>query len=305
MNAIEIRNLTKRFKSLSGGEKIAVNDLTMTVPEGAIYGFIGENGSGKSTTEKMICGLLVPNGGTIKLYGRDYTDADVRARVGCIIEMPGCFPNMSVYNNLLLHANNLELKKPHDEIRRVLTLVHMEGSASNKFKNCSLGMKQRIGIAMALLGNPQLLILDEPINGLDADGMRIMREILQDVTKNGCTVVISSHILGELEKVATHYGIIKSGKMIKEMTAEQLENECPTFVEIKTGKQEIAKAILMRKYSRVETDENGAIRVYDAECPEDIVTLLHDDGITVSEIKTAKISLEEYYINLMHGKEVK
>lgn len=305
MNAIEIRNLTKRFKSLSSGEKIAVNDLTMTVPEGAIYGFIGENGSGKSTTEKMICGLLVPNGGTIKLYGRDYTDADVRAKVGCIIEMPGCFPNMSVYNNLLLHANNLGLKKPHDEIRRVLTLVHMEGSASNKFKNCSLGMKQRIGIAMALLGNPQLLILDEPINGLDADGMRIMREILQDVTKNGCTVVVSSHILGELEKVATHYGIIKSGKMIKEMTAEQLENECPTFVEIKTGKQEIAKAILMRKYSRVETDENGAIRVYDAECPEDIVTLLHDDGITVSEIKTAKISLEEYYINLMHGKEVK
>lgn len=305
MNAIEIRNLTKRFKSLSSGEKIAVNDLTMTVPEGAIYGFIGENGSGKSTTEKMICGLLVPNGGTIKLYGRDYTDADVRAKVGCIIEMPGCFPNMSVYNNLLLHANNLGLKKPHDEIRRVLTMVHMEGSASNKFKNCSLGMKQRIGIAMALLGNPQLLILDEPINGLDADGMRIMREILQDVTKNGCTVVVSSHILGELEKVATHYGIIKSGKMIKEMTAEQLENECPTFVEIKTGKQEIAKAILMRKYSRVETDENGAIRVYDAECPEDIVTLLHDDGITVSEIKTAKISLEEYYINLMHGKEVK
>lgn len=305
MNAIEIRNLTKRFKSLSSGEKIAVNDLTMTVPEGAIYGFIGENGSGKSTTEKMICGLLVPNGGTIKLYGRDYTDADVRAKVGCIIEMPGCFPNMSVYNNLLLHANNLGLKKPHDEIRRVLTLVHMEGSASNKFKNCSLGMKQRIGIAMALLGNPQLLILDEPINGLDADGMRIMREILQDVTKNGCTVVISSHILGELEKIATHYGIIKDGKMIKEMTAEQLENECPTFVEIVTQKQEIAKAILMRNYSRVETDENGAIRVYDAECPEDVVTLLYKDGIIVSEIKTTKISLEEYYINLMHGKEVK
>lgn len=305
MNAIEIRNLTKRFKSLSSGEKIAVNDLTMTVPEGAIYGFIGENGSGKSTTEKMICGLLVPNGGTIKLYGRDYTDADVRAKVGCIIEMPGCFPNMSVYNNLLLHANNLGLKKPHDEIRRVLTLVHMEGSASNKFKNCSLGMKQRIGIAMALLGNPQLLILDEPINGLDADGMRIMREILQDVTKNGCTVVISSHILGELEKIATHYGIIKDGKMIKEMTAEQLENECPTFVEIVTQKQEIAKAILMRNYSRVETDENDAIRVYDAKCPEDVVTLLYKDGIIVSEIKTAKISLEEYYINLMHGKEVK
>jgi len=300
MNAIEIKNLTKRF-----GEKIAVNDLNMTVPEGAIYGFIGENGSGKSTTEKIICGLLIPNGGTVKLYGRDYTDSDVRAKVGCIIEIPGCFPNISVYNNLLLQANNLGIKNPHEEIRRVLAMVHMEGSASNKFKNCSLGMKQRIGIAMALLGDPKLLVLDEPINGLDADGMRIMREILTDITKNGATVLISSHILGELEKIATHYGIIKNGKMIKEMSADKLDEDCPKYVAIKSKNINRANAVLKEKYSRVETDENGYIRVYGAAKPEEIVEYLYSSFVMVGEVKTAKISLEEYYINLMHGKEVK
>lgn len=217
MNAIEIRGLTKNF-----GSKQAVCGLDMTVPQGVIYGFIGENGSGKSTTEKLICGLLVPNSGSIKLFGRDYTDADVRAKVGVLIEAPGCFPNYSVWNNMLLQAANLGIKEPEEEVRRVLKIVRMEGSASNKFKNCSLGMKQRIGIAMALLGDPALLILDEPINGLDADGMRIMREVLTDIAKQyGCTVVISSHILGELEKIATHYGIIRGGKMIREMTARK------------------------------------------------------------------------------------
>lgn len=208
MNAIEIRNLTKSF-----GQKQALCGLNMTVPQGAIYGFIGENGSGKSTTEKIICGLLVPNGGTVKLFGKDYKDADVRAKVGVLIEQPGCFPNYSVWNNMMLQAANLGIKNAAEETRKVLKTVHMEGSASNKFKNCSLGMKQRIGIAFALLGNPKLLILDEPINGLDADGMRIMREVLTDITQNyDCTVVISSHILGELEKIATHYGIVRGGK---------------------------------------------------------------------------------------------
>lgn len=301
MNAIEIKNLTKRF-----GDKIAVNELNMTVPVGAIYGFIGENGSGKSTTEKLICGLLVPSGGDIKLYGKDYRDTDVRAKVACLIESPGCFPNTSVWNNLMLQAANLDLTSPEEEVRKALRTVRMDGSASNKFKNCSLGMKQRIAIAMALLGNPALLILDEPINGLDADGMRIMREVLIDITKNyECTVLISSHILGELEKIATHYGIIRNGKMIKEMTAEELEASCRTYVALKTKDVEKTKNLLGLKYSRVETDDNGYIRVYDAENPEEIVTYLYEKDILVSEIKTDKIGLEEYYIDLMKEKERK
>lgn len=300
MNAIEIRNLSKNF-----GEKQALSGLNMTVPVGAIYGFIGENGSGKSTTEKLICGLIHPSGGNIKLFGRDYTDADVRASIGCLIEAPGCFPNYSVWNNMLLQAANLSIKNPEEEVRKVLKIVRMEGAASNKYKNCSLGMKQRIGIAFALLGNPKLLVLDEPINGLDADGMRIMREVLVDVTKNyGCTVVISSHILGELEKIATHYGIVRGGKMIKEMTAKELDAGCRTYVALQTKEMSRAKNLLGCKYSRVE-EKNDYIRVYDANCPEDIVTYLYENGILVSEIKTDKIGLEEYYIDLMNEKEVK
>ena len=131
MNAIEIRNLTKNF-----GRKQALAGLNMTVPQGAIYGFIGENGSGKSTTEKLICGLLVPSGGEIKLFGRDYRDADVRAKIGVLIETPGCFPNYSVWNNLMLQAANLGIRNAAEEVRNVLKTVRMEGSASNRFKNC-------------------------------------------------------------------------------------------------------------------------------------------------------------------------
>lgn len=295
MNAIEIRNLTKSF-----GQKQVLVGLNMTVPQGAIYGFIGENGSGKSTTEKLICGLLVPNGGTIKLFGRDYKDADVRAKVGVLIESPGCFPNYSVWNNMMLQAANLGIKNAEVEIRKVLRTVRMEGSAGNKFKNCSLGMKQRIGIAFALLGNPALLILDEPINGLDADGMRIMREVLIDVTKNyNCTVVISSHILGELEKIATHYGIVRNGKMIAEMSAQELDNSCRTFVALKAKDMDRARTFLERRYVHV-TLENEYIRVYDNVKAEEIVSCLYDEGdIAVTEIKTDKIGLEEYYIDLM------
>ena len=297
MNAIEIKNLTKNF-----GEKQALQGLNMTVPVGSIYGFIGENGSGKSTTEKIICGLIHPSGGTVKLYGKDYTDVDVRAKVGVLIESPGCFPNMTVWNNLKLQADNLSIENPDDEIRKILKLVRMEGAAGNKYKNCSLGMKQRIGIAMALLGNPTLLVLDEPINGLDADGMRIMREVLVDIASSGSTIVISSHILGELEKVATHYGIVRAGKMIAEMTAKELDESCRTFVAVKAKKKDMAKALLMRKYLRVEEDENEYIRVYDETAPEEIVSYLYENSILINEIKTDKIGLEEYYIDLMKGK---
>ena len=299
MNVIEIRNLTKTF-----GSKRAVDGLNMTVPVGAIYGFIGENGSGKSTTEKMICGLIHSNGGSIKLYGRDYTDPAVRAKIGVLIESPGCFPNVSVWNNMMIQATNLGIENPKEEIAKVLKTVRMEGAASNKFKNCSLGMKQRIGIAFALLGHPKLLVLDEPINGLDADGMRIMREVLTDITKNyGCTVLISSHVLGELQKIATHYGIIRKGKMIREMTAEELEASCRTYTALKAKDMSRTKMLLGSQYSRVEEDENGFLRVYDLVSPEEIVSFLYENGVTVSEIGKDKIGLEEYYVDLMHEKE--
>ncbi len=297
MNAIEIRNLTKNF-----GEKQALQGLNMSVPQGSIYGFIGENGSGKSTTEKIICGLIHPSGGSVKLYGKEYTNEEIRAKMGVLIESPGCFPNMSVWNNLKLQADNLSIENPEEEIRKILTLVRMEGAAGNKYKNCSLGMKQRIGIAMALLGNPALLVLDEPINGLDADGMRIMREVLVDIAKKGATIVISSHVLGELEKIATHYGIIRGGKMIAQMPANELEQSCRTFLSVGAKNKDMAKALLHKKYLRVEEDENEFIRVYDETTAEEIVSYLYENGVIVNEIKKDKIGLEEYYIDLMKGK---
>ncbi len=298
MNAIEITNLSKSFRGL-----YAVDHLNMTVPVGAIYGFIGENGSGKSTTEKLICGHLVPDKGEIKLFGKDYTDAGVRVRVGALIENAGCFPGSSVRDNLKMQAINLGIENPDEEIIRVLQIVRMEDSSGIKFKSCSLGMKQRIGIAMALLGNPALLILDEPINGLDTDGIRIMREILVDITKNyNCTVLISSHILGELEKIATHYGIIHQGRMIQEISAKEMESRARVFVSVKTKDMQGAENILKAKFEHV-SKEDEYLQIYDVDHTEAIVEYLLQNGHVVREIKKNKIGLEEYYIKLMSKKE--
>ena len=297
MNAVEIKNLSKNF-----GTKQAVCGLDMTVPMGAIYGFIGENGSGKSTTEKMICGLIPTGGGTIKLYGKDYRDERIRARMGVLIEAPGCFPGLTVWDNMMLQAANLSIPDAEREVIKVLKTVRMEGAAGNKYKNCSLGMKQRVGIAMALLGEPTLLVLDEPLNGLDADGMRIMREVFLDVIKDGQrSIIVSSHLLGELQKVATHYGIIRHGKMIVEMTADELDASCRTYVALQSRDMNRTKMLLGCKYSRVETDEAGYIRVYDKTTAQEVVSYLYENGICVTEIKTDKIGLEEYYIDLMKG----
>lgn len=298
LNAIEIKDLTKSFKGM-----YALNGLNIKVPVGSIYGFIGENGSGKSTTEKLICGLLVPDKGSIKLFGKNYTDPGVRVKVGALIENVGCFKGSSVYMNLKMQALNLNIKNIDEEIDRVLKIVRMEDSRDIKFKSCSLGMKQRIGIAIALLSNPALLILDEPINGLDTDGMRIMREILVDITKNfGCTVLISSHILGELEKIATHYGVIRQGKLIMELSAKDMDSRSRMFISLKTKNMKEALEVLKKKYSKVK-EEDGYLRVYDVSSVEEIVEYLLLNKHVVSEIKKNKVGLEEYYIELMSKKE--
>lgn len=296
MNAIEIRGLKKSFRGM-----YALNGLDMTVPVGAIYGFIGENGSGKSTTEKLICGHLVKDAGTIKLFGKDYTDAGIRVRVGALIENAGCFAGSSIYTNLKMQCLNLGIQNIDAEITRVLEIVRMAEHRELKFKKCSLGMKQRVGIAMALLGNPALLILDEPINGLDTDGMKMMREILTDIAKGGATVLISSHILGELEKIATHYGIIRQGKMVQELTAQEMEARARVFVSFKVKDAESACVCLKKQYKKVRI-EQGYVRVYDEQDVDGIVQYLMQNKIVPSEIKKNKVGLEEYYIELMSQK---
>lgn len=202
----------------------------------------------------------------------------------------------------MLQAANLHIANAEQEVVQMLKLVRMEGAAGNRYKNCSLGMKQRIGIAMALLGDPKLLVLDEPINGLDADGMRIMREVLTDIAQSGTTIVISSHILGELEKIATHYGIIRQGKTVMEMSAAELEGRARAFVSLKTKDMTGAFGLLRKQYRDVRA-ENGYIQVYDVNDTEEIVGYLMKHNHVVSEIRKNKIGLEEYYIELMSKKE--
>jgi len=294
MYAIETAGLSKTFRNI-----YAVQNLNLHVPKGSIYGFIGENGSGKSTTEKLITGLLVPNTGEIRLYGKHYTDAGVRARMGVLIENPGCFPNSTVYQNLMMQALNLDIKKPKTEVERVLKLVSMAGAADRKFKQCSLGMKQRLGVAQSLLGRPRMLVLDEPINGLDADGMRIVRETLVDLSREeGVTILISSHILGELSKIATHYGIIRNGTLIKEMHESEMSEECRNFVFLKTGNDINAIRILSQRYKEVE-QKDGGIRIYDETDSSSVGGLMYANSVLVNEITFNKIGLEEYYLKLM------
>jgi ABC-2 type transport system ATP-binding protein len=284
----------------------AVQNLDLSVPEGSIYGFIGENGSGKSTTEKLICGLLVPSAGEIRLYDKPYTDAGIRSQLGVLIENPACFPNSTVYQNLMMQALNLDVKNPHGEVRRVLELVSLASASGRKFKECSLGMKQRIGVAQSLLGHPRMLILDEPINGLDADGMRIVRETLLDLNREeGVTILISSHILGELAKIATHYGIIRRGTLIREIPASAMSEDCRDFVFVRTNDNSRALRILKGKYGDIEMKDDG-IRVYDEQDSSSVSGYLYENGIAVSEISFKKVGLEEYYLQTMNnGKESK
>lgn len=294
MYAIETENLSKSFRGIS-----AVDDLSLHVPEGSIYGFIGENGSGKSTTEKLICGLLVPRSGEIRLYGKHYTDPGIRSRMGVLIESPGCFPNSTVWQNLVMQALNLGIENPPAEVRRVLKVVSMGSASGRKFKECSLGMKQRLGVAQALLGNPRLLILDEPINGLDADGMRIVRETLIDLNRQeGVTIFISSHILSELSKIATHYGILKDGKLIREMPGSAMSDECRDFVFVRTNDNFRARSVLSTRYREIEEKDNG-LRIYDETESSNVAELLFRSGVAVAEISFNRVGLEEYYASVM------
>jgi ABC-2 type transport system ATP-binding protein len=182
---------------------------------------------------------------------------------------------------------------------RVLKRVNMESAATRKFKQCSLGMKQRIGVAQSLLGNPRLIIIDEPINGLDSDGVRIVRETMIELNqKHGITILVSSHVLGELEKIATHYGIIRNGTLIKEMTAAEMSGEWREFVFVKVDNSMEAVSLLKEKYNEVEIGDGG-IRIYDEKAAENIAGLLVKGGVALKEIVYKKIGLEEYYIRLM------
>ncbi|MCI8665948.1 MAG: ATP-binding cassette domain-containing protein [Dorea sp.] len=295
--AIETRSLTKIY-----GHKAAVKQLELKVREGEIYGFIGRNGAGKSTTLKMLCGIASPTEGEILLFGKPVSDPVVRQRLGVLIESAGLFPNLTAKQNVELKAKCMGLvdEKSIEEVLRVTGLGNV---GRKKVKHFSMGMKQKLGVALALLGNPDLLILDEPINGLDPEGIREFRQLILRLHEEGKTIIISSHILGELSKISTNYGIIKEGELIEQLTKEELEGKCQDYFQIEVQDVKCALALIQELFPEVTSEvlDARAIRIYGVEDGARINQMLIENQILVYASGFHHLDLEEYFLDRMEG----
>ena len=294
-------NITKKY-----GEQLAVDNVNMTIKKGDIYGFIGQNGAGKTTLIRLITGLIHKSGGEIELLGANKENELNKARtmVGSLIESPSFYTNMTARENLEVSrlVRNIPGKKCIDE---VLELVGLKDVEKKKVKNFSLGMRQRLGIANALMGNPKLLILDEPINGLDPMGIVEIRELLKKINKEkDMTILISSHILSELSELATTYGIISNGKLIEEITAKQLSEKCRQYIDLKVDDTARAVILLERELgiSDYEVLEDSNIKVFsNLDNVGEVNSLLSRSGIIVESISVKGENLEEYFMNKVGG----
>ena len=293
--------LTKRYK-----KQLAVNSVDMHIERGDIYGFVGENGSGKTTVIRLITGLIFPHGGSFELFGVDSRSGDIgkaRSRVGAIVESPSIYMNMSAYDNLKTQSAIYGIDDD-EKIRSVLQDVGLEELYSEKkhASNFSLGMRQRLGIAMALLGDPEFLILDEPMNGLDPAGIVGIRELILKLNRErGITFLISSHILTELSLIATKYGIISKGKLIKEITAQQLHRECAKTVTITADDpQKLAEVVRNTVKNPCEYTAGGMKLTGDVELNA-LLSAILAAGVKILSINCSQTSFEEYYLSMIGG----
>ena len=297
---VETKGLTKKY-----GTTLALNNVSISVHRGEIYGFVGRNGAGKTTLIRVLTGIANPTSGSFTLLGAATKSEQKEARkhIAAMVETPALYMNMTAHDNL---RTTLILKGLKDEslIRSRLEEVGLSDviGSSKKAKDFSLGMKQRLGIAMALLGDPELLILDEPTNGLDPEGIREMRELLVNINKSrNITMIISSHILGELSKLATRFGFIDKGVIINEISSDDLFNKVSKSVIIKTDDNVRALAILNGAYQNRVTSENGSIHVAEVNNSSEIVKLLVKSDINVLQFREQENGLEDYFINLIGG----
>lgn len=298
---LKTTNLSKRYK-----KDFAVNNLNISIKRGEIYGFIGENGAGKTTFIRMITGLVYPTSGEIKLFSKEKGDelGNVRKRIGALIERPAFYPYMTAYENL--EAFRIEKGIPGKEcIDKTLKSVGLYQDKNKKLKNFSLGMKQKLALAIALLGDPEFLILDEPINGLDPMGIKEVRELLKKLNKEkNITMLISSHILGELYQLATCYGIIHKGKLMEQITLKELDEKCKRNLSIKVDDVNKAATILETELStnNFKVLPDGTIKLYDYVDNSRLVSsTLTKANIIIDQIMPNESNLEEYFINLVGG----
>lgn len=306
MNVIEARGLTKAYDG-----RAVVRDFTMTVAAGDIYGFVGKNGAGKSTVMKMICGDAIPTAGEVVLFESDRASAGAAGpkdggvrRIGVLIEEPGLLLNLSAYRNLMAKALAWGIVDGPARCEEVLRLVGLSSVGNKKVRGFSLGMKQRLGLAMALLGSPDVLLLDEPFNGLDPEATRAMRNLIVRVNETlGITVVVSSHVLDQLDRMATRYGVIADGRMVREMTAEEVAAECRSSLRIRTENSARALALLEEAYPALafKAEPDGTLVVAGDYDDGAISRLLAGSGEVVRELSQDHRDLEEYFVELMEG----
>ena len=296
---LETNGLSKRYRAFT-----ALNGLNMHIPKGSIYGFVGRNGAGKTTLIRLICGLQEPTSGNFILYGAKNTDTKIeraRRRMGAVVESPAVYPDMTAEENL--RQQYLVLGMPSaDGIAELLHLVGLDGTGKKKVKNFSLGMRQRLGIAIALAGNPDFLVLDEPVNGLDPQGIIEMRELILKLNReHGITVLISSHILDELSRLATHYGFIDGGHMVKEMSAEELEMRCRKCTRVETTNSKVLARVLDRLGAEYRVVDDAKVDVFaDVQVTKLAVEALKENCVIYS-MKERDESLESFYMNLIGG----
>ncbi len=291
--------LTKQFRNCK-----AVNQVDIHIKKGAIYGFIGRNGAGKTTFLKMISGLAAPDAGDIELFGcRGRELREIRHRVGCLIETPGLYPNMSAWDNLKIKCCFCGIKK-RGYIEELLEIVGLGDVGKKNAKKFSLGMKQRLGIALALVGEPDLLVLDEPINGLDPQGISEIRNTLVRLQKErNMTILISSHILEELSKIATDYGIIHNGVLLQELTKEELMKRCEERMEFVLDSPEQALPILDKLgYRNYQVVEQHKIQIFERLDESAALNMeLSRAGVPIKEVSLTSEELETYFLNLTGG----
>lgn len=298
MNILQTEGLTKVYSDTK-----VVDSISLTVKQGDIYGFVGKNGAGKTTFIRMILGLTGITNGSFKLFDGENIGT-ARKRVGSLIESPAIFRSMTAKQNLDIYCTMLGVDKK--TIPDILKTVGLSDTGKKKSGDFSLGMKQRLGIAIALVGNPDFLILDEPINGLDPTGIVDVRELLLDLKNQGKTIFISSHILGELEKIATRYGIISSGKLVEEITSHELAEKCGSRTVITVSDTarsvEIISKVLDTVPENIESDKNNIFVKSKIDNIGELTNALFNAGIVVSGISNDENSAEKYFIRKMEGK---
>lgn len=293
--------LSKHYKNFK-----ALNGLSMSVPKGAIYGFVGKNGAGKTTLIRLICGLQEPTSGDYTLYGRKSTDksiAKARKRMGAVVETPSIYLNMTAEDNLKQQYRILGLPS-FDGVEDILELVGLANTGKKKAKNFSLGMRQRLGIAIALVGNPDFLVLDEPINGLDPQGIIEIRELILKLNREQqITVLISSHILDELSRLATYYGFIDGGHIVKEMSAKELEDACRKCVRMEVSDTKALARVLDGMNVEYKILSNTTADVYAKMNVSKLTMALAKENCEVISMDECDESLESYYMSLVGGGE--